>query len=174
MIEEFSQLVKQKFYSASQGNKEFLSNKGAAHANIIMSSMISYTKSELCIYTGCLSSYVYNAQELKSLADRLEPSQVRVICDPLSSHKDEPSIIKSILALTGGNKVEIRRLDSEIWGKIKDQINHFAVSDGANVRSEESHENFTASIYLCQPEIAKQRVVLFNKMWGVSKEELSL
>jgi hypothetical protein len=171
----YAEFIEDRFAEAqlSQAAVVF-TNRGADRARAVIRLMIKHTEASLLIFSGSLSSDIYNSDELRSCAGRLSSPVKILLSDPISSAR--PSAVTALGEEIKSSKIEVRLLRPEVN---RARLNHFVISDGRHLRAEDSHEDLSAVVILradlaenvpahAQENMAARYEVLFNRLWGDS------
>ena len=145
------------------------SNRGTFHARAVLGQMISRARISLDIFSGSLSSRVYDAALLRSASFSLK-GQIRIILGEARPFSEASAVdLLQEEILSGMIKVRCVRSHKSMGGGAR-HIDHFAISDHKHIRSEDDAIDRSATIILnaTQGPPAKLTGVLegiFEKMW---------
>lgn len=163
---EYADFVATRFKEAESASAPIVfTNRGSENARIVLRELVLRTTKSLDIFTGSLSAAVYDPAVIAGCARRLATAgkPVRILYSD-GPPFPEASAIPLLREEVQRGAVLLRKLtEIDPTGR----LNHFAISDGTNIRAESNHADRTATILLkADPEkVARPYADLFEKLW---------
>ncbi len=164
MTEEYESIVAS---CADNDSSMGISNRHISHAAILTKHIIRKSQSSVDILTGSLPELFFN-QIKNHLADALKRGIViRIV------FVNDGKVCPNLLSMVQQNKkIQVYELTSAAKAAVKNQINHFCVSDNKRFRIEEIHpdKNFdtdpaiSATANFNHPQEAKRLRELFDAL----------
>lgn len=160
-IDDYRDLVRRVMQDVSSGSRRMartFANTGAAHARVVLDTMMANAHDRVDIFSRELGNAVWDPAWFGTMGDRAPDVRLRVLVDNDGRLDESHSAIPAVMR--AGGRIEVRRCQS-----MPKTPAHFTVVDGRHVRLERDHATKKAVVAFGVEDVGTTASETFETLW---------
>jgi hypothetical protein len=161
-ISEYRKVIRevmQETRSDARAKPRVLSNRGPAHARVVLQTMFEFADAQVRVNSGSLSDDAFDLDAVSRFL-ACPNATMAVLVDDVDAAMSDRSILPALRrAFPDPAKLDVRvRAGDDL------RFRHFTVMDGRDLRLESDHDARVADVFFNHPERARMAEDLFDKI----------